>query len=132
MTLVWIYLAALATFLALDAIMLTLFMQPLFQRHIGEMMREQIGYGAALGFYLFFIAGLIYLAVLPALAEQSLLRAVKNGAVIGFISYGTYEASNMATLRGWSWNMVAADVTWGTLLCAVVAAVAYGVGLYVN
>lgn len=132
MTLVWIYGAALGAFLVLDAVMLTLFMQPLFQRHIGEMLREQINYAAALGFYLLFIAGLIYLAVLPALAEQSLLRAVKNGAVVGFISYGTYEASNMATLHGWSWNMVAADVTWGTLLCATVAAVAYGVGRYVN
>lgn len=132
MTLVWIYVAALTTFLALDAVMLTVFMQPLFQRHIGELMREPINYGAALGFYLVFIAGLIYLAVLPALAEQSLLRAVRNGAVVGLVSYGTYEASNMATLRGWSWSMVAADVTWGTLLCAAVAAVAYGVGRYVN
>ena len=53
---------------------------------------------------------------------------MKNGAVIGFISYGTYEATNMSTLRGWAWSMLAADITWGTILSATVAAIAYGVG----
>jgi uncharacterized membrane protein len=125
---IWMYLVALVSFLAIDAVVLKFFMLPLFSRHIGEMLREQTQLGVAFGFYVIFVAGLLYLAVLPALSEQNLWRAVKNGAVIGFISYGTYEATNMATLRGWAWPMLAADITWGTILCATVAAIAYGVG----
>ncbi len=125
---IWMYLVSLAAFLAIDAVVLKVFMLPLFSRHIGDMLREETQLFVALGFYAFFVAGLIYLAVLPALAEQNVWRAVKNGAVIGFISYGTYEATNMATLRGWAWPMLAADITWGTILSATVAAIAYGVG----
>ena len=125
---IWMYLVALASFLAIDAVVLKFFMLPLFSRYIGDMLREETLLGVAFGFYALFVAGILYLAVLPALAEQNLWRAVKNGAVLGFISYGTYEATNMATLRGWSWPMLAADITWGTILCATVAAIAYGVG----
>lgn len=125
---VWIYLVSLVSFLAIDAVVLKFFMLPLFSRHIGDMLREEAHLFVALGFYAFFVAGLIYLAVLPALAEQNVWRAVKNGAVVGFISYGTYEATNMATLRGWAWPMLAADISWGTILSATVAAIAYGVG----
>ena len=124
---IWTYIVALAAFLAIDAVVLKFFMLPLFSRYIADMLREDTQLYVALGFYAFFVAGLIYLAVLPALAEQNIWRAVKNGAVIGFISYGTYEATNMATLRGWAWPMLAADVTWGTILSAGVAAIAYGV-----
>jgi uncharacterized membrane protein len=122
------YLVALASFLAIDAVVLKFFMLPLFSRYVADMLREDTQFFVALGFYAFFVAGLVYLAVLPAIAEQNIWRAVKNGAVIGFISYGTYEATNMATLRGWAWPMVAADITWGTVLSASVAAIAYGVG----
>ncbi len=125
---IWIYLAALASFLAIDAVVLKFFMLPLFSRHIGDMLREETQLGVAFGFYALFVAGLLYLAVVPALEEQNLWRAVKTGAVVGFISYGTYEATNMATLRGWAWPMVIADVSWGTILSATVAAIAYGVG----
>jgi uncharacterized membrane protein len=125
---IWIYLVALASFLAIDAVVLKFFMLPLFSRHIGDMLREETQIFVALGFYAFFVAGLIYLAVVPALAEQNVWRALKNGAVVGFISYGTYEATNMATLRGWAWPMLAADISWGTILSATVAAIAYGVG----
>ena len=124
---IWTYIVALAAFLAIDAVVLKFFMLPLFSRYIADMLREDTQLYVALGFYAFFVAGLIYLAVLPALAEQNIWRAIKNGAVIGFISYGTYEATNMATLRGWAWPMLAADVTWGTILSAGVAAIAYGV-----
>ena len=124
---IWTYIVALASFLAIDAVVLKYFMHPLFSRYIGDMLREDTRLYVALGFYAFFVAGLLYLAVLPALAEQNIWRAVRNGAVVGFISYGTYEATNMATLKGWAWPMLAADVTWGTILSASVAAIAYGV-----
>ncbi len=38
---IWMYLVALVSFLAIDAVVLKFFMLPLFSRHIGEMLREQ-------------------------------------------------------------------------------------------
>lgn len=125
---VWIYLAMLVAFLVIDAIALKFVMFPLFSRHVGELFRDQMQLGVALGFYVFYVAGAIYLAVAPALAEGSFSRAVLSGAVLGFCAYGTYEATNMATLRGWSWAMLVTDVAWGTFLTAALAAIGYGVG----
>ena len=54
--------------------------------------------------------------------------AALNGAMIGFLAYGTYEATNLATLKGWSYEMLVVDVAWGmtlTTLTAVVGFLAY-------
>ncbi len=128
MGLVWLFLAVLVAFLAIDALMLTFVMIPLFQRHVSDLFREQMQMGVALGFYVFYVAGLLYFAVLPGLAQQRPGLAILNGAILGFLAYGTYEATNMATLRGWSWEMMATDVIWGTVLTAGVAGLGYAIG----
>jgi len=128
MGLVGVYLTALAAFLVIDAVALKLFMFPLFSRHVGELFRDNMQMGVALGFYVFYVAGILYFAVLPGLAEQSLGRAIFNGALLGLMAYGTYEATNMATLRGWSWQMVLTDVTWGAVLTGTVAAIGFLAG----
>ena len=128
MGLVGVYLTALAAFLVIDAVALKLFMFPLFSRHVGELFRDNMQMGVALGFYVFYVAGILHFAVLPGLAEQSLGRAIFNGALLGLMAYGTYEATNMATLRGWSWQMVLTDVTWGAVLTGTVAAIGFLAG----
>ncbi len=128
MALLGVFLATLIAFLIIDAIALKFFLYPLFSTHIGEYLREDVQYVVALGFYVFYVAGVVYFAVAPALAEDSLGRAVVNGALLGFLAYGTYEATNMATIRGWSMTMVMVDVSWGTLLTGTVAAIGFFVG----
>mgnify|MGYP001819338344 CR=1 FL=1 len=125
---IWVFLVSLAAFLVIDAIALKWMMYPLFTRHVGELLRDNPQLGVALGFYVFYVAGIVYFAINPALTEQSLGRAVVNGAILGFLAYGTYESTNMATLRGWDWSMVLTDIAWGTVLTATVAAIGYGTG----
>ncbi|WP_347935788.1 DUF2177 family protein [Amylibacter sp. IMCC11727] len=108
-------------FLALDAIMLTRVMSPLFERHIGAFLLPDLRLGAAVAFYLAYIVGVLYFASLPALAEGAPIKAFLNGAILGAMAYGTYEFTNLATLKGWSWQMVAVDVTWGAVLSGVSA-----------
>ncbi len=96
--------------------MLTLFMKPLFTRHLGDTMRESPALMAALVFYLAYTAGLIYLVSWPALKAQT--STILPAAVLGALAYGTYEFTSYAIMKGWSWQMVAADVTWGTVLTA--------------
>ncbi len=128
MALAGIYAAMLVAFLALDALMLTFVTYPLFSRHVGELFRAEMRMGVAAGFYLLYVAGVLYLTVLPGLREASLQQTVLNAAVIGFLSYGTYELTNMATLKGWVWPMVLTDLIWGTVLTAVTAGIGYTVG----
>lgn len=132
MNIIWIYAVSLAVFLAVDAVWLRTVMYPLFQAHVGPLLRDPIRLEAALVFYLFYIAGVLYLATLPALRNGSLREAVINGGVIGFLAYGTYEATNMSTLKGWSWNMVVVDTGWGVFLTALTAAAGFYAAPYLG
>ena len=44
-----------------------------------------------------------------------------TGALFGLVVYGTYDLTNLATLRGWTVGMAVADALWG---CVVTAAAA--------
>lgn len=116
MQIITLYGASVAFFLVVDAIMLNLVMKPLFERHIGDLLRQPIDLAPAAIFYLFYVGGLLWLVSLPALRAGDPWQAAFNGAILGALAYGTYEFTNKATLRGWDWSMVAADTTWGAVL----------------
>ena len=119
------YAATLLTFLIIDAVWISTVTRPVFERNIGEFMLDQPRLGAAALFYTLYVAGILYFAVMPALSSDSMRLAVINGAVLGVLAYGTYEATNFATMKGWAWSMVAIDVAWGAALTAVAAWVGY-------
>lgn len=76
-------------------------------------------------------AGLVYLLLAVALyfgayaRSKSLKTAALYGAIVGFILYGFYDATNMATLANWTWEMVAVDTLWGTVAGASAVASAF-------
>ncbi len=63
-------------------------------------------------FYLFFAAAVVILAVLPGLKAGSLTTALFYGAVLGLAAYGTYDMTNLSTLKGWPMAMSFVDMSW--------------------
>lgn len=122
MQIVILYAVTAVIFLAADAVALSKLLKPLFERHMGDMLREPIALAPAGIFYLAYVAGLLFLVSVPALRAGSPMQALIGGAVLGAVAYGTYEFTNISTLKGWSWEMVATDVIWGTVLTGVSAA----------
>ena len=114
-----LYSATVVIFLGLDAVMLKLHMQPLFQRHLGDSLLDSTRFGPAAVFYAAYIAGVLYLVSYPALRSGTAL--VVPAAIIGAMAYGTYEFTSYAIMKDWSPVMVATDVIWGTVLTAVSA-----------
>jgi len=121
LNLLLLYLVTAGVFLILDAIMLSTVMKPLFESHIGDLMADQLRLGPAALFYLAYVAGVLWFVSLPALRADAPLTALLTGAALGALAYGTYEFTNLATLRGWSWRMVVVDLTWGAVLTGVSA-----------
>ncbi|WP_037296283.1 DUF2177 family protein [Roseobacter sp. AzwK-3b] len=121
MHLLLLYLVTAGVFLILDAIMLSTVMKPLFESHIGDLMADELRLGPAALFYLVYVAGVLWFVSLPALRADAPGTALLTGAALGALAYGTYEFTNLATLRGWSWRMVIVDVTWGAVLTGVSA-----------
>jgi uncharacterized membrane protein len=44
------------------------------------------------------------------------------GAALGVLAYGTYDITNLSTLRGFPVSVALVDLAWGTVLTAVSAA----------
>ena len=122
MQLVTLYLITALVFLGLDALMLKNVMRPLFESRLGDQILEDPRMVAAGLFYLAYVGGLLYFVSVPALAAGKPSQALLNGALIGAMAYGTYEVTNYAVLRAWSPVMVAVDLSWGTVLTGVSAA----------
>lgn len=113
------YLAAALVFLLADAVMLSQVMKPLFERHLGDHMRDGIRIGPAAVFYLAYLAGLVVVVIAPALRDDWPLGQVAlTAAVIGTMAYGTYEFTSYAIMERWHWTMTAVDTTWGAALTA--------------
>ncbi len=115
------YLATLVSFLVIDAIWLGLIAKKFYANQLGPLMREDILFLPAGIFYLFYAAGIVLLAVRPDQPGHSIISVAFYGAVIGFIAYGTYDATNLATLKDWPVLMSAVDLIWGICISAVVA-----------
>ncbi|MGP3697474.1 DUF2177 family protein [Rhodobacter sp. NSM] len=114
-------------FAGLDAVMLSRFMKPLFEAHIGPLMLDSPRMVPAVIFYVGYIAGLIWLVSWPALREGAPMQALVAGAVLGAVAYGTYELTSYTILRDWHPTMVVVDLLWGTVLTGVSAGVGVAV-----
>lgn len=111
-----LYASTLVIFLAIDALGITRIIRPIFERHVGDLLADPFRLGPAAAFYAAYIVGVLYFVSLPALAKGNPSAALINGALIGLMCYGTYEFTNLATLRDWSWEQVAVDTIWGGAL----------------
>ena len=116
-----LYVSTAVIFLGLDAIALRFLIKPVFERHLGDLLLESPRLAPAAAFYLFYVVGILVFCSLPALAQDAPLKALLLGALLGATAYGTYEFTNIATLKAWAWPMVITDWLWGTTLTAVSA-----------
>jgi len=121
MTLLILTVSTALIFLVLDAVMLTMLMQPLFRSHIGALMLGSPRLLPAAVFYIGYVAGLVYLVSLPALRTGDPMQALLNGAILGAMAYGTYEFTSYAIMKDWHISMLLADTTWGAVLTGLAA-----------
>lgn len=118
------WLAAVAAFLVLDGLWLGVVARGFYASRLGDLLRQPILVAPAALFYLCYTAGLVFLAVRPYSPEISIGSVALHGAVVGFLAYGTYDMTNLATLRDWPVSVSVVDTVWGTALSAAVSVVA--------
>jgi uncharacterized membrane protein len=115
-----LYLACAVVFFVIDFIWLSLAGPTLYKREIGDLLLEQPNLLVAAGFYLFYVVGLVILVAAPA--NGDVVKALLMGAVLGFVAYGTYDLTNLSTMRGFTPTIAMIDMAWGTSLTAISAA----------
>jgi uncharacterized membrane protein len=125
MTYVIAYVATTVAFLGLDFFWLGTVATGFYKSRLGDMLLNQPNFVAAGVFYLFYVGGIVYFAVQPALVSGNWTTAAVAGAILGFIAYGTYDMTNLATLKNWSATVSAVDMAWGTALTSFSAVIGY-------
>lgn len=123
MSLVRGYAAALLVIGVLDALWLGWLARGFYQREIGHLLLARFNTVPALLFYLGYPACLVLLALTPR--PDTLALALGRAALLGLLAYGTYELTNLATLKGWSLRLSLVDMAWGTLVTAAAGAAAW-------
>ncbi|MCF7932430.1 MAG: DUF2177 family protein [Acholeplasmataceae bacterium] len=118
-----LYPIAFVVFFAIDMIWLGLIAKNLYQREIGHLLKKDVNWTAAIIFYLVFIGGLVLFVLMPAVQKNidqgfgpGLLHALIFGALLGFLTYATYDLTNLATLKDWPLRITLIDLSWGTFL----------------
>lgn len=115
-------------FLLIDALWLSYSVKSLYRPQLGSLLNEKPVIWAAILFYLVYIIGLAIIVIQPAINNDSIYQAIFHGTVLGIIAYGTYNLTNMATIKNWSPLVVFIDMLWGGFLTGFSS----GLGIYLS
>jgi uncharacterized membrane protein len=127
-----LYLATLIAFFAIDMVWLGFVARTLYRKHLGFLMAASPNWIAAIIFYLLFIVGVLVFVVLPGLEDNSLKTTLLRAALFGLITYGTYDLTNLATVKDWPVLITVVDMAWGTVLSVAVSFVSFMVGKWLS
>lgn len=128
--LITLYFATLPLLPIFDLLWLGVIAKDFYRGHLGHLMRTDVVWSGAIVFYLLYVAGLMYFAILPAVASGTWTKAFLLGALFGFFTYMTYDLTNYATLKDWPLAVVLVDVAWGTLLSGALATASFYVARF--
>ena len=85
---------------------------------VGHLLLDTPVMWAAILFYLIYVIGLAVVIIEPSLDYQNTQKFIIKAFMFGLVAYGTYNLTNMATIKGWSPNVVFVDMIWGGSLTA--------------
>lgn len=109
-------------FLILDMLWLGFIAKTFYIKYIGHLMNVvdgsiQARISGAILVYFALVFGIL-LFVLP-LADGSVVKAFLYGAAFGFVTYATYDATNLAVLKEWPVIVTVVDIIWGMVICSI-------------
>ena len=109
----------------IDALWLSVVANRFYKSQLGPMLLEKPNMISAIIFYVIFVVGVVVFAVLPAVQAGDWKVAIGLGALLGLVTYATYDLTNHATLKGFPLTVVVVDIIWGVVLTAAVATLTY-------
>lgn len=119
------YLVAGALFAIIDGIWLSFVANKLYRSQLGSLLLDKPNLPAAVVFYMVFLVGLVVFVINPAISSRDWKVALGLGALFGFVTYATYDLTNLATLKGYPLTITIVDLIWGTVLTASVSLAAF-------
>jgi len=105
-------------FLIIDVIWLSFAVKYFYRPNIGHLLLDKPVMWASAMFYIIYVFGLGVVIIEPSLNFEDTIRFLFKAFMFGLVAYGTYNLTNMATVKGWSASVVLVDMLWGGSLTA--------------
>ena len=109
-------------FVIIDILWLSIAIKSIYKPALGDLLNDKPVMWAGIMFYIIYMIGLTLIIIKPALVNDSALQAFWTGALFGIVAYGTYNLTNMATIKNWSSTVVWIDMLWGGILTGFASA----------
>jgi uncharacterized membrane protein len=119
------YAIAIVAFCVLDFAWIGFVAKDFYHGRMGHLLRADVQWGAAIAFYLIYVAAVVVLCVQPAVERQSAIRAVGLGALFGLAAYAAFDLTSLALLKDFPTKVAFVDLAWGTCLTGAVSYAAY-------
>ena len=109
-------------FLMLDCLWLGFIAKDFYIRYMGDLLNVSNGSiqarwsGAVLVYFALVLGIMVF--VIP-MADGQVLKAFLYGALYGFVTYSTYDATNLAVIKDWSVVVTVVDIIWGMIICSL-------------
>jgi uncharacterized membrane protein len=110
-----LYVTTFVCFLGIDMIWLRLIAKNFYADQLGPLLREKPILASALLFYLLYPIGLMIFGILRAPDVTSLRSVFLSGAMFGFFTYLTYDATNYAVMKDFPLKVAIIDTLWGAV-----------------
>ena len=105
-------------FLIIDIIWLSFSVKSFYGPRIGHLFADKPVIWAAAMFYIIYVFGLGAVIIEPSINFDDTSKFLFKAFMFGLVAYGTYNLTNMATVKGWSPSVVFVDMIWGGSLTA--------------
>jgi uncharacterized membrane protein len=122
-----VYGCMLIAMLVLDGIWLGVLMKGYYHRAMTRAVTFEVRWWAAILFYLLHTAGIVIFVLWSVGPEGALRDVLLRGALFGLFTYGTYDLTNLATVRHWSLHLTVVDIAWGCIVTMLTAGVGFAV-----
>jgi uncharacterized membrane protein len=116
---------ALAIYVVLDLIWMSLVSKGVYRNEVGELIRTRPNYFAAALLYIVIAFGLVYFVTEPAISGANIVYAILAGLGFGFVVSAVYALTNLAILKNWSVTLALIDITWISFLSAATSLLTY-------
>ena len=106
-------------FLIIDIIWLSFAVKSFYRPNIGHLLLDKPVMWAAAMFYIVYVFGIGVVLIEPSISSYNTFNFLFRAFVFGLVAYGTYNLTNMATVKDWSPSVVFVDMIWGGSLTAI-------------
>ena len=109
--------------MALDYVWLSLTGERLYRPEMHGMMRQDVNFAAAGGFYCLYATALSYLAIYPSLAGGRVeWKALSlRAGLLALAAFGTYDLTGLSVIKDWPVALSFIDMAWGTFAAIMTA-----------